>query len=313
MGETMKTTVSGSNGLETREVPTPDPVGDEVLVRVISSGVNRADVMQADRGPSAETLGLEFSGIVETLGSRCDELVEGQQVMGLVPLGGHSTHVILPESHCVPIPAGISPEDAGAIPEVFVTAWDALVQAGVRPGDRVLVNGVGSGVGTAAVQLIRLFGATSVGTSRTPRKLELAGDLGLDEGVLIENGHELPVVAGVDVVLELLGGRYLQWDLESANPRARIVVIGRVAGPTAEVDVGTIMYKRLQLIGTAMRPRSLAEKTELMRRFHHELSGHFSSGALAPVCDRRFPLDQASAAYAAVRDNEVFGKVLLLP
>lgn len=309
----MRTLLSGTDGLELREVETPDPRADQVLVQVAAAGINRADVMSADRGPSDIPLGLEFAGEVVAVGEAVLKVRAGDQVMGLVPNGGHSTHVLLPEAHCVSVPQNLSLLDAGVIPEVFVTAWDALVQADLRPGDRVLVNGVGSGVGTAAIQLIRLMGAISIGTSRTPEKLERAIELGLDEPVLMEEGTPTTPLEDVDVVLELLGGPYLSLDLEVTRDRATIVVIGRVAGPSCKLDIGTVMYKRLRLIGTALRPRSIHEKAELMGRFEHEVVPHLATEALVPVSEGTVPLAQADEAYERVRANQVFGKLALVP
>lgn len=309
----MKTLTNASSGLQVIEQATPEPESGEVVVRVMSAGINRADVLQVDREANGERLGLEFAGVVDSVGAGVSLVAVGARVMGLVASGGQSTHVVVPESHCVPVPENLTLELAGALPEVFVTAWDALVQAEMRPGDRVLINGVGSGVGTAAVQLVQLLGGVSVGTSRTPDKLERAASLGLSEGVLMRDAAPTARIENIDIVLELLGGRYLPFDLDVCRDRARIVVIGRVAGATSELDVGTVMYKRLRLIGTALKPRGVHEKALLARRFHHELGGHFASGALTPVCDRQFSLEDAAEAYDVVRQNDSFGKVVLLP
>ena len=305
--------------MELVERPTPEPTLDEVLVEVAGAGVNRADLVQraghypAPPDAPEDVPGLEFAGTVSATGPLVQRLRSGDEVFGILGGGGHATHVLTRESLCARVPKGLDPVAAGGVPEVFVTAHDAMVvQAGLRPGERVLIHGVGSGVGTAAVQLAHALGAVTVGTSRTEDKLRRAAELGLDTAVLA--GEDMAEQIGeVDVVVDLLGGSYVALDVAVSALKGRIVVVGLLAGTEAEIDVGAIMRKRLTLRGTMLRTRALHEKALATEAFAREVVPLFEQGALRPVIASVMTLEQATDAYDLVRSNSIFGKVILKP
>jgi NADPH:quinone reductase len=305
--------------LEITERPTPDPTADRVLVEIAGTGVNRADLLQrkgryaAPPGWPGDVPGLEHAGTVAAVGDSVSRLRVGQKVFGIVGGGAHASQLLTPESLCAPLPEEIDPVVAGGIPEVFITAHDALVtRAGLRSGERVLIHGVGSGVGTAAVQVARALGARTVGTSRTPAKLERAAELGLDRGVLADEDMA-EGIGEVDVVVDLIGGPYLEVDVEVAAVRGRIVIVGLVAGATARLDMGAVMSKRLTIAGTVLRSRPDHEKALAVAAFAKEIVPLLRSEALRAVVDRTMPLSRAQEAYDLVESNETFGKVILTP
>jgi putative PIG3 family NAD(P)H quinone oxidoreductase len=314
----------GPEVLELRELPAPAPSRGEVRVRVRATAVNRADLLQrlglypAPPDAPADIPGLEYAGEVDAVGEGTHELAVGDRVFGLVGGGAYAESLVVHERAAAPMPPSLSFTDAAAIPEAFITAWDALVaQARLAAGESVLVSAVGSGVGTAAVQIARAIGARSVGTARTASKLERARALGLDEGVLAPDGKFADAVLratggrGADVVLELVGGGYLGEDLRCAATGARLVLVGLMAGARTEVDLAAVLRKRLALYGTVLRSRPLEEKIAAMRAFARHVVPLVHAGALRPVVDRVLPLAAAAEAHAYVAANDSFGKVVL--
>lgn len=311
--------------LELREVERPEPARGEILVRVRTSGVNRADVLQRrgqyppPHGAPESVPGLEFAGRVEALGPGVARWGPGDAVMGLVAGGGCAEFVVVHEREAVRVPWNLSVDEAGAVPEVFMTAYDALVrQLGMSAGETVLIHAVGSGVGTAAVQLVRVSGARSIGTSRTPAKVERAKELGLDVGIVVrdESWPERVLEAtggrGVDIVLDLVGGSYLAGNLKAMAPRGRQIVVGLTSGRSAELNLGRLLSKRLTLVGTVLRARPLEEKIALAREFEARVVPLFEAGHLRPVIDLMLPAAQAAEAHARMEADANFGKILLL-
>ncbi|MCC6646154.1 MAG: NAD(P)H-quinone oxidoreductase [Polyangiaceae bacterium] len=314
----------GPEVLALRDVPTPEPPPGHARVRVAFAGVNRADLLQrlglypAPRGAPADVPGLEYAGVIDALGAGVDGWREGDRVMGIVAGGAYAEHVVVHARELSATPAELSDEEAGAVPEAFVTAYDALAVRGrLAPGERVLVHAAGSGVGTAGAQIARALGCLVVGTSRTPDKLERCRALGLDHGVVPREGRFADEVrarcggAGVDVVLDLVGGAYLPETLRALAPRGRVVLVGLTAGRTAEVDLGAVLSLRAELIGTVLRSRPLEEKIEAARLLSRTLAPWLARGVVRPSVDAVFPLEDAAAAHARVASNESFGKVLL--
>lgn len=314
----MRAAVIADGALGVEERPTPRPSGDEVLIEVAGAGVNRADLLQlaggypAPAGWPQDIPGMEFAGRVVATGPRAVTLSEGDRVWGLAGGGAQATHLVAPESCCAHVPDGVDLVEAGGVPEAFVTAHDALSQAGFRPGNRVLIQGVGSGVGTAAVQIVRACGGSSVGTSRTSEKLERAKELGLDDGVVAGDGMA-GRIGEVDVVLELIGGSYLSTDVGACRPKGRIVIVGLIAGASATFDMGAALRKRLTVIGTVLRSRAPHEKAAAIAAFDTEIVPLFRRGALKPVVDKIVPLDEIPSAYELLSSNSSFGKVVLDP
>jgi NADPH2:quinone reductase len=309
--------------LRVATVPRPKPGPGDVLVRVAASGVNRADLLQrrgayaAPEGFPQDIPGLEFAGTVEATGPGVGSWKPGDAVMGITGGGGYAEFLVAAADTVIPVPRGVSVPDAGAIPEVFITAWDALfLQEGLSAGETLLVHAVGSGVGTAALQLGRAFGASVIGTSRTPGKLERAAELGLEHAVRgderwPERVLELTRGRGVDVILDLVGGPYLAGNQRVLAGRGRHVVVGVTGGARAEVDLRALMGRRGSIRGTVLRARSPQEKAEVASGFTRAVVPRFEDGSLKPVVDRLFPADEAAAAHRLLESNDTFGKVLL--
>jgi putative PIG3 family NAD(P)H quinone oxidoreductase len=314
----------GPEVLSWQEVPAPDPARGEVRVRVRATAVNRADLLQrmglypAPPDAPQQIPGLEYAGEVDAIGPGVTGWKAGDRVFGLVGGGAYAEQLVTHADTLARMPDGLSFTDAAAIPEAFITAWDAMVtQAGLGAGETVLVHAVGSGVGTAAVQIARALSARALGTARTAAKLGRAGKLGMDRGFAVENGKFADDVLratggrGVDVVLELVGGSYVAEDLVCAAPRARIVVVGLMAGVRGDLDLSLILRKRLVVRGTQLRNRPLAEKIEAMQAFARHVVPLVASGALTSVVEQIFPLSKAAAAHTSMAANEGFGKLVL--
>lgn len=327
MVDTMRAVVARTPGgpdvLEMREVERPRPAAGELLVRVSSSGLNRADLLQrlgrypAPAGVPSDIPGLEYAGTVVEVGEGVSGRAPGDPVMGILAGGGYAEYVRVAASTAVPVPSGMDVVEAGAIPEVFMTAFDAVfLQEGLRAGETLLIHAVGSGVGTAALQLAVWMGARVIGTSRTPDKLERARELGLESAVLGQAGwadevSRLTGGRGVDVILDLVGGPYLAGNQSVLAPRGRHIVVGVPAGPRAEIDLRLLMGRRSSLRGTVLRARTVEEKAALARAFADTVRPGFESGALSAVVDRTFPAARAAEAHRYMEENRNFGKILL--
>jgi NADPH2:quinone reductase len=309
--------------LSLKEVPKPTPGPGEILARVCTSGVNRADLLQrrgkhpAPEGWPKDILGLEFSGVVEALGADTARWKVGDRVMGLLGGGGYAEYVTTHGSNVLPVPDGITDHDAGAIPEVFLTAFDAAVlQMELSAGEVMLIHAVGSGVGTAALQIGGALGALTIGTSRTPEKLVAASKLGLDDAVLADADWPEKVLKvtrgrGVDVILDLVGGPYMEGNQRVIASRGRHIVVGVPGGVGAQIDLRAMMLRRVTLRGTVLRGRLVEEKAILTRAFEDRLLSFFSLSELNPVIDRVFPPEDAAVAHEVMAANENFGKLLI--
>lgn len=319
------TGVGGPEVLELRDVPTPGPRGDQVRIRVRACGVNRADLMQcrgaypAPPGAPEEIPGLEYAGEVEALGPDVTEpLRVGDRVFGIVGGGGQAEYVVTHERLAVPIPANLSFEEAAAVPEAFITAHDALAtQAGLQPGERVLVHAAGSGVGSAAVQVAHAMGCTVFGTSRTAEKLEQAAALGLDIGIDTVRDDFAEIIrqrtggAGVEVVLDLIGASVLAGNLTALAPKGRLVLVGLLGGGTVSIELTALLRKRITLVATTLRARPIEEKIAATRRFATSIVPWLERGRVRPIVDRVFAFDDVRAAQARMDSNVGFGKIVL--
>jgi putative PIG3 family NAD(P)H quinone oxidoreductase len=312
----------GPDVLEIQEVETPEPVGDQVRVRVRASGINRADLLQraggypAPPGAPSHIPGLEFAGEVDAVGPLVRQWQPGQRVMGLIGGGTQAEYVVIHEGLLVEIPENLDFVGAAGVPEVFMTAHDALfTQAGLQMGERVLIHAVGSGVGTAAVQLARAVGATTYGTSRTPAKLERAKELGLDVG-LSDQGFAAEILQrtngeGVHVVIDFVGAPYLEQNLQALALWGRIVYLSTMGGAHADVNLGMLMQKRISMRGVTLRTRTLEEKLAVTRRFATSVLPLLASGKVRPVIERVYPLAEIAEAHKAMGDNRNFGKLVV--
>jgi NADPH2:quinone reductase len=312
----------GPEVLEIQERPLPVPGAGQVRVRVIVAGLNRADLMQrqghypAPHGAPADIPGLEIMGVVDAVGSGVAVWQAGQRVFGLVAGGGYAEYVLTHERLLAAVPENLSDLQAGAVPEVFMTAHDALfTQAEMVMGERVLIHAAGSGVGTAAIQLVKAVGGTCYGTARSPEKLERARHLGLDAALLLPDFvpalQEATAGAGVNVIIDFVGGSYLAQNLQALALQGRLVQVGALGGAKAELDLGLMMGKRLKIIGTVLRARPLEEKALVTRRFAAQVVPLLEREVMRPVVDHVFPFEQAAQAHRYLESNSSFGKVLL--
>lgn len=321
------TSHGGVDGIALQEVATPPaPTADRVRVRVHAAGLNRADLMQregkypAPPGYPENIPGLEFAGEVESLGESARRWQIGDRVFGITAGGGQAEFVIAAESNLARIPAELNWTEAAAMPEVFITAHDALfTRARLRMGERVLIHAAASGVGTAAVQLAHAAGAIVYGTSRTAEKLEQVRALGLEETIPVANAPDefvrrvraLTADAGVDVILDLVGGDYFPANLEAIAGRGRIICVGLTAGRKSEIDLGLLLRKRATIIGTVLRARTIEEKAEATSRFAAHVLPLVSRGLVRPIVDRVYPAKEVRPAHEYLESNRSIGKVVL--
>jgi putative PIG3 family NAD(P)H quinone oxidoreductase len=310
--------------LELRQVPIREPGRGEIRVHVHYAGVNRADLLQRrghyppPPGWPEEIPGLEYAGVVESIGDEVEEWQIGDRVMGLVGGGGCAEYVLVSTREAIVVPELLTLEQAAAVPEVFITAHDALfTQLDLDLGDRLLIHAVGSGVGTAALQLAKAAGATVIGTSRSEWKLQRATEYGLD--VLIDTSqHDFAdSIArvtggdGVHAILDLVGGAYLAGNLKCLREKGRMIVVGLTGGRTAELDMKAVLRKRLRIIGTGLRHRPIEEKIAATQAFEREVGSLLAAGQVRPIVHEVFSLEDASAAHRLMEKNENFGKIVL--
>lgn len=309
--------------LELGEIELPNPGPSQIMVEVAAAGLNRADCLQrrgfypAPPGVPADVPGLEFAGVVESVGDAISAWKPGDRVMGIVGGGSMATRVVTEAAELMPVPKGLSLEEAAAVPEVFLTAYDAIaLQGGLRAGQTVLLHAVASGVGTAAIQIASALGATTVGTSRTAHKLPRCTELGLTHAVLVEEGQFADTVLaavpeGANVVLDTIGAAYLSQNVKVLAKKGRIIVIGLMGGVKGELPLGALLAKRASIQGSVLRSRSAAEKAELTKSFTEEMLGRFATGELKPIIDEVLPMANVQAAHTRMDANETFGKLVL--
>lgn len=305
--------------------PTPEPGPGELLVEVSAAGVNRPDVLQRAGGypppPGASDLpGLEFSGRVVGLGPGATRFKIGDEVCALVAGGGYARYALVHEANALPIPAGLSLDQAGGLPETFFTVWTNVFQrGGLKPGETFLVHGGTSGIGVAAIQLAKAFGATVFATAGSPEKCAACRDLGADLAIDYRNEDFVAAVKaatgkkGVDLILDMVGGDYVERNQEAAAPGGRIVQIAFLKGSKVTIDLRRVMLKKLVYTGSTLRSRSVEEKAGIARELHEMVWPLFAAGALRVVVDSIFPLEDAAKAHALMESNAHVGKILLKP
>ncbi|HVJ90772.1 MAG TPA: NAD(P)H-quinone oxidoreductase [Labilithrix sp.] len=329
----MRAIVIDNANLELRDVPMPEPGPGQARVRVRACAVNRADVLQrrglypAPPDAPADIPGLEMAGEVDAVGSHVTDVRVGDRVYGIVSGGAYAEAVVVPARTLARIPdvqgKQLGFNEAAALPEAMITAYDAMVlQCGLAAGESVLIHAVGSGVGTAALQIARAIGARPIGTARSEDKLKRAEALGLGAGIHVAptpdgaprfaaRVRELTEGRGVDVVLDLVGGAYVPESLASLADRGRLVLVGLMAGARAEVDLGTILRRRLRVFGTVLRSRPLEEKIVAGQVLARHLSPLVAEGKLTPIVDRVLALEEAREAHSLMESNTTFGKIVL--
>jgi NADPH:quinone reductase-like Zn-dependent oxidoreductase len=314
--------------VEARPVP-PIGAATDVRVRVVASGLNRADLVQragrypAPTGVAPDIPGLEFAGVVDAIGSAVTAWAPGDRVFGLVPGAAHAELLVTHTDTLARVPDALPLSEAGVLPEATITAHDALRQARFAGGERVLIHAVGSGVGLAAVQLVRALGGVPLGTARSDAKLDAARALGLANGVVPgRTDAGAPVFAdavlaatdgrGADVVLDLVGGGYVGESVRALAPGGRLVLIGLLAGRTSDLDLARVLTRRLQITGTVLRSRTLAERVAYTRAWVEEVVPLLADRRVTLPVAATFPLAEIAAAHALLEGNTVAGKVGLL-
>lgn len=326
----MKAVLFGGKGgpevIEWKDTADPAPSRGEVLVRVRAAALNRADLLQRrglyppPPGTREDVPGLELAGEIAKLGEGVSAWKPGDRVMAIAAGEAQAEYAVVHERMLLPVPDGLSLEDAGAIPEAGITSHDALFTlGGLRPGWPVLVHAVGSGVSTAAVQIAKAAGATVIGTSRTPEKLVRARALGIDHGILV--GKDEPRFAdevkkltgrrGCPLVLDFVGAPYAQENLAALATGGRIVVIGTMGGAKPTLDLSLLMRARGTIVGTVLRPRPLEEKIQATQAFARDVLPLVASGKVKPVVDAVLPAARVREAHERMERNESFGKLVL--
>lgn len=312
----------GPEVLTVTEVADPLPGHDEILVDVHHSALNRADLLQRmglypdPRGAATEIPGLEYAGVVAAVGERVRLWHVGDRVMGIEAGGCYAERVVTHERQALPVPASVELADAAALPEVFLTAWDALVvQGGLTSGRWALVHAGASGVGTAAIQIGREIGARTAVTC-SAGKMAACRELGAD--LVLERSPSdwlaalrAAVPGGVDVVLDVIGGDEVDRNLQAVRSQGTVVQVGLMGGGATHVDVGLLLAKRATWIGTTLRARPLEQKLALCQRFIDEVIPLIAAGRLRPVIDSRYPLGRVADAHRAMESNANTGKILL--
>lgn len=322
----------GIENLEIREIENlPKPKANEVLVNVKASALNRADILQrkglypAPKGFPQNILGLEFSGEVAEIGENVNNFAIGDRVFGITAGGAQAEFLLIDKSLLVEIPNNLSFIEAAAIPEAFITAHDALFTIGkLKKNETLLIHAVGSGIGLAALQLGKAKGITVFGTSRSEDKLFKAIELGLNHATLVNDSsggekiEHIPDVIkdatnskGVNVILDLVGAKYFQANLETLATKGRLVLVGLTSGAKTDFNLGTALSKRLQITGTVLRSRTTKEKAQATAKFAKEVIPLIKSGEIKPNIDRIFKVEEVQSAHQYLESNESFGKVIL--
>lgn len=315
----------GVDQLAIGEVAEPEPAQGELLVRVRAAALNRADILQREGNypppPGAsEILGLDMAGIVESSGAGCRRFKEGDRVFGLLPGGGYAEYAVIPEAMAMPVPVSFTFEQAAAVPEVFLTAFQTLFWIGrLQAGETVLIHSGGSGVGTAAIQLAADAGATVLTTTGTEEKCESCRSLGAVRAINYRSRDFASAVmdhtggGGVDLILDFVAAPYWEKNISVLRTDGRMVLISLMGGSVAQsVDLGQILKKRLQINGTTLRGRSVDYKTRLTRAFAESGLDKLASGRLKPVIDSVFSWDKVADAHTRMEANRNTGKIILM-
>lgn len=310
----------GPESLHVAELPDPEPGPGEVVIAVAAAGVNRADLLQREGHyppppGTTDVIGLECSGVVHAVGESVTGLSVGDEVCALLSGGGYAERVVVPAGQVVPVPAGVDLTTAAAIPETYATVWsNVFMLAGLREGQKLLVHGGASGIGTTAIQLAKAFGATVVTTVGSAEKAEVVRGLGADavvnyrEDDFAETCQDL---GGVDVVLDIIGGKYLAQNVASLARGGRIVVIGMQGGRKGELNLGALLAKQGSISATSLRFRPVEEKAAIMAELVEKVWPLIEDGTLGPVVHDTVPLARVADAHRILEESSHVGKVVL--
>ena len=315
----------GPEVLKIQEMPDPTFGAEEVLVAVHASALNRLDLLQRGGtypvpfGVRADIPGVEMAGVIEAVGERVQGWKPGDRVMALLSSMGHATKVVVHERMLMPVPTNLDLTQAAAIPEVFLTAYDAVfLQCGLEMGESLLIHAVGSGVGSAALQMAHAQSSRTFGTAGSAEKIEQAKALGLDVGINYKEADFAEVVEretggkGVNVLIDVIGAPYWEQNMRSMAMKGRMIIVGAMGGATVEsMDIGAISRKRLTVRGTLLRARPLEEKATLVQAFVQRIVPLLANGTVKPIVDRVFPIEEIGEAHAYMETNANFGKIVL--
>ncbi|WP_218940078.1 NAD(P)H-quinone oxidoreductase [Denitrobaculum tricleocarpae] len=305
------------------ERPMPEPGAGDVLIKVAAAGVNRPDVLQRTGGypppPGASDIpGLEISGEVVSLGEDVTNLKLGDQVTALVAGGGYAEYCVAPAPQCLPVPTGFSAIQAAALPETFFTVWTNVFDRGaLKAGEALLIHGGSSGIGTTAIQLAAAMGARVLATAGSAEKCKACEDLGAERAInyreedFVEVAKNLTGGKGVNVVLDMVGGSYVQRNISALAPDGRLCYIAFLGGPKAEVNLAPVMMKRITISGSTLRARSVEFKAEIAQNLKKTVWPLLESGKIAPVIHQTFPLREANKAHEMMESSAHIGKIVL--
>ncbi len=310
----------GPEVLRLCERPQPKPGPEEILIKVAYAGVNRPDALQragayAPPAGASDLPGLEAAGEVVAIGAGVSRWQVGDQVCALLPGGGYGEFVTTHQDHALPIPAGLDLALAAALPETFFTVWsNVFMRGGLQAGEKVLIHGGSSGIGTTAIQLAHVFGARVFTTAGSAKKCAACTELGAERAINYRTEDFVEVVrslGGVDLVLDMVGGAYIARNIKALNPDGRLVMIAFLGGAVAEVNFAHIMMKRLNVTGSTLRPQSVQAKAEIAQALRAKVWPLIESGRLGPVIDSTFALSDAAAAHQRLESSGHIGKILL--
>ncbi len=324
MTQTMRaveiTEAGGPDVLQLTERPMPEPAEGQVVLKVAYAGVNRPDALQRagayDPPPGASDLpGLEASGEVVAIGSGVESLAVGDQVCALLPGGGYAEYVATPAAHCLPVPAGMGLKEAACLPETFFTVWsNVFTRGGLKPGERFLVHGGSSGIGTTAIQLANAFGARVFATAGSAEKCAACVELGAEKAINYRDEDFVAAMraeGGANLILDMVGGDYIPRNVKALAEDGRLVQIAFLQGPVVELNFALMMVKRLTLTGSTLRPQSDLAKARIAQDLREAVWPLLEAGKVAPVMDSEFDLADAAAAHARMEGSGHIGKIVL--
>ena len=313
----------GPEKLASSRRPLPQPAFGEVLIKVAAAGINRPDCLQRQGAypppPGASDIpGLEVAGTIVALGEGVDDWKVGDTVCALLTGGGYAEYCTAPALQCLPIPTGLSMEQAAALPETFFTVWSNVFdRARLRPGETLLVHGGTSGIGTTAIQLAKALGSRVFATVGGSEKIQICLDLGAERVINYREEDFVQVIKeitdnkGVDVILDMVGGDYIQRNLSALAVEGRLVFIAFLRGAKVELNLAPVMMKRLTITGSTLRARPVVHKAPIAQALRKTVWPLLSSGVIRPIIDRVFPLTEVSAAHTLMESNRHIGKLLL--
>ena len=315
--------IDDEKNLHWKDFETPVPGAHEVLIKVHATAINRADLMQRQGfyppPPGASPImGLECSGEIAAIGANATRFKVGDRVCALLSGGGYAEFATADEGSVLPIPGEESFVHGACLPEVFATAWlNLFMEAGLQPGEKVILHAGASGVGTAAIQLCRSFGSPCFVTAGNDAKIDTCIELGADsgfnrhQGSFLEKAQEFAGEGGIGVILDPVGGAYLEDNLKLLGMNGRLVLIGLMGGNKTEIDLAVLMMKRLRIIGSTLRTRPVTEKAKVRNQLYEKVWPKIESGEIKPVVDSVFPIEQVEEAHKLVKTDTTIGKVVL--